>query len=159
MTLYFAYGSCMHEQDFRDTVPFFERLGRAILYDRSLAFTHWSTSPRRKEPTGAADIVFDPGQIVEGILYRIDEKYLSRLRRREGYPLVYQEETITVEFNGKMVEGVLTYSVVDKSEREFAPSEEYATLILEGGRTELDGAYLQRLQEHIKWLQVVGFRP
>lgn len=33
MQLYFAYGSCMHEEDFRDSVPVFERWGRAILYD------------------------------------------------------------------------------------------------------------------------------
>ena len=151
MILYFAYGSCMHEKDFQDSVSVFERWGKAILKDRKIAFTHWSG--RRDEPTGVADIVKLDGHDVEGILYAIEESYLPRLRNREGYPYVYSEEHVSLIYKGKMIDNVLTYSVVNKSKQEYIPSEEYARLILEGGKEELSETYLKELHDHITWLR------
>ncbi|NNV05092.1 gamma-glutamylcyclotransferase [Geobacillus sp. C56-T2] len=150
--LYFAYGSCMSERDFRPTVPHFEVMGRAVLDDYRLAFTRYSC---RREG-GVADIVPSPGDRVEGVLYKIPEHYVANLDRREGVPAgVYRREYVDVQFHGQFVPA-LTYVVVDKQAEEIAPSASYAAIILNEGMSRLSRQYAEQVRRHIERLWEKG---
>lgn len=87
----------------------------------------------------------EPGEAVEGILYSVADECLDSLNAREGAPTDYRPILVTVEFQGEFIKNVLSYSVVNKSEREYRPSDVYANLMLKGGR-ELSPSYLEKLQ-------------
>lgn len=147
--MYFAYGSCMSERDFRRTVPHFEVMGRAVLDDHRLAFTRYS----RGRQGGVADIVPSPGDRVEGVLYKIPARYVTELDWREGVPAgVYRREYVDVQCNGQLV-SALTYVVVEKQLDEIAPSESYASIILDEGASLLSTHYTERVRRHIEHLR------
>ncbi|MBB6284952.1 gamma-glutamylcyclotransferase family protein [Geobacillus subterraneus] len=73
--MYFVYGSCMSERDFRRTAPHFEVIGRVVLDDYRLAFTRYLSGRQG----GVADIVPSPGDRVEGVLYKISSHYVKDL--------------------------------------------------------------------------------
>jgi gamma-glutamylcyclotransferase (GGCT)/AIG2-like uncharacterized protein YtfP len=150
--MYFAYGSCMSERDFRRTVPHFEVMGRAVLDDYRLAFTRYSSGRQG----GVADIVPSPGDRVEGVLYKISSRYVKDLDWREGVPAgVYRREYIDVQHNGQLV-SALTYVVVEKQLDEIAPSESYASIILDEGTSLLSPQYIEQVRRHIETLQKKG---
>lgn len=147
--MYFAYGSCMSERDFRRTVPHFEVMGRAVLDDHRLAFTRYS----RGRQGGVADIVPSPGDRVEGVLYKIPARYVTELDWREGVPAgVYRREYVDVQCKGQLV-SALTYVVVEKQLDEIAPSESYASIILDEGASLLSTHYTERVRRHIEHLR------
>src|SRR3990172_10463463 len=87
--LYFAYGSNLDLVRFRRRCPGAVVIGRARLPDYQLAFTRYS----RSERGGVADIVPQPGAVVWGALYEIDEACLGTLDEYEGAPPAYRPET------------------------------------------------------------------
>ncbi|MFV9510057.1 gamma-glutamylcyclotransferase [Tepidibacillus sp. LV47] len=128
--LYFAYGSCMSRNSFREDVPEFEVIGRAVLENYQVAFTRYSD--QRKG--GVADILYTPGSVMEGVLYLVPTEYLKNLDAREGATaknLAYQRITVHVKIDGIELP-VYTYEVVNKSDKEIAPSDEYMGLIIDG---------------------------
>ena len=152
--LYFAYGSCMGS-DFQNTVPEFQRIGRAVLKGYRLAFTHFS----RNRMGGVADIVPDKKSHVEGVLYEFDEEFLFDLDVREGVPYnVYRRIEVVVETARGPLEA-FTYEVVDKSVHEVAPSIEYAELVLQSAALHVDPSYLTQLRSHIRNLQLASGQP
>lgn len=129
--LYFAYGSCMCRPSFRETVPRFELLGAAKLDGYRLAFTYKSIA----RGGGVADVVPDPAHSVWGVLFRVPQGYLDRLDEREGAHLgLYERTWLAVEFDGSVLEPVLTYTVVNKEPQDVHPTPEYAGLIFDGAR-------------------------
>jgi cation transport regulator ChaC len=145
---YFAYGSCMNENDFRRTVSLFSRLGKAELYDFQIGFTMMSGSRNG----GVADIIESPNEVVEGILYEIDEVGLQKLDSREGHPYFYERILIDVVFQGKTIQNVLTYKGVDPDLDEYPPSEAYADIVLTGADESLSDSYVEKLRSHIHGL-------
>lgn len=119
----------MNRKSFAETIGNhqYKELGIAHLNDYRLAFTRKSTN----WDAGVLDVIPSPGDQVIGVLYEISEEGQSRLRRREGYPKCYSEETIMVTFDGAPCP-CITYMVVDKADKEFEPSEEYLQIVLEG---------------------------
>lgn len=147
MIYYFAYGSCMDEQDFRRTVESFQTLGKATLPDYQLSFRLYS----EHRQGGVADIVPAQGEQVEGVLYTFDSSYLPQLDEREGVHLgKYERIEVPVIYKGERL-NVYTYQVIQKSEQECAPSLYYMGLILSGLRAhaseEYRSAFIQRMKK------------
>lgn len=144
--LYFAYGSCMDDVRFKrqNKNHYFQNVkGRGILNGFTLRFT------RRAENGGCADIV-EEGGIVEGKVYEITSECLDYLYKREGVSAgCYRPTFVDLNLNGKMVEDVLTFTVVNK-EAETAPPSDYLEEILRGGNGFVSEAYLSGLKERMK---------
>lgn len=142
--LYFAYGSCMDFADIFRTDPAAVFVGTAVLKNHKLAFSRYSLSRRG----GVADIVREPGEYVEGVLYEVPD--FALLDRREGAPFFYRRMRVRVypAWLGGRWKWAWTYEIVDKSPVEIAPSREYALLIWEGAKV-LSLEYRKRLRENL----------
>lgn len=143
---YFAYGSCMDEQDFKRTVEEFETLGTATLRDYRLGFSLYTEG----RAGGVADVIPCEGEEVQGVLYTFPRKHLVDLDRREGvHTGSYERIELEVEHQGKKIK-VFTYQVVSKAEKEIAPSQHYFELIMNGlnkfATEEHRTEFMQRLQ-------------
>jgi gamma-glutamylcyclotransferase (GGCT)/AIG2-like uncharacterized protein YtfP len=143
--LYFAYGSCMDEVDFKRTVERYKVLGNAALQDYKLSFSLYGKS----RGGGVADIIFSPEDVVEGVLYQFDSKYLPALDVREGVAEgAYQRIEINVTHQQQLIK-VYTYQVVNKSDKEIKPTAEYVRLIVNGLQKHGSEAYLNSFKEKI----------
>ncbi|MFC3883385.1 gamma-glutamylcyclotransferase [Bacillus songklensis] len=142
---YFAYGSCMDMERFElagVASHFQQMVGLAKLPDHKVRFTHLLHDGSR------ADIVEEDG-VVEGKLYRLPLEAIEYLYKREGVGSGhYRPAVVSVEHNGRLVDRVLTFIVVNKGE-EAAPPDHYATEILRGGANVLSDDYLDELKKHI----------
>ncbi len=76
---YFAYGSNMSSARLQDRAPSAQATGRAKLYDRRLVFNKASNDGSTK-----ANIEFSFGDVVWGVLYKLDEKDLQKVDDTEG---------------------------------------------------------------------------
>ena len=127
-TLYFAYGSNLHVRQFKRRCPGAAVVGRARLPDHRLAFTRYST----KRKGGVADIVPQPGEVVWGALYEVDEAGMAALDDFEGFPRAYRRETIRVVDDAGAEREAVAY--VANPTGEFAPSRLYLSIIAQGAR-------------------------
>lgn len=150
---YFAYGSCMDSERFEtDGVAhwFQDVVGRGVLKGYELTFTHRSLS----DGQGRADIL-ETGGVVEGKVYRIGRAALEYLYRREGVGgQVYRPTFVDVKVEGQMLQDVLTFVVVNKTE-ETPPPDEYAEELVRGAQTVVSPGYYQWLMEKIGRLKRV----
>ena len=126
--LYFAYGSNLSFRQFRRRCPGATVVGRARLPGYRLAFTRYST----KRKGGVADIVPQPDAEVWGALYEIDDAGLAVLDGFEGVPRAYRRETVRVIGDEGVEREALTY--IANRTGEFAPSQEYLSIIARGAR-------------------------
>ncbi|MBO8173085.1 MAG: gamma-glutamylcyclotransferase [Bacillaceae bacterium] len=148
--LYFAYGSCMDDDRFRqqDVVHLFQDVeGRGVLHNYVLRFTHRSSS----DGLGRADIVEEKGGMVEGKVYRISHDALRYLEWREGVSAgAYRPSFVNIRINGeKQLQNVFTFVVKDKQE-EMAPPREYAEEIVRGASTVCSSRYVWKLKRELK---------
>ncbi|WP_304459502.1 gamma-glutamylcyclotransferase family protein [Alicyclobacillus sendaiensis] len=144
--IYFAYGSCMNERDFRRTCPAAHMLCEdAILFGHRLAFNGYSAHRNG----GVANIVPARGHTVHGVLWWVPERELKRLDRREGAPHVYRRLFVFVRCAGEWEEAE-TYVLVHPLPYEIAPSDEYARIILGGI---VNPTYRRRVEQHIARLR------
>ncbi len=146
--LYFAYGSCMDYQSFKEEKKehYFQHvIGRGILDGYTLRYT------RVLSDGGRADIVEEGGK-VEGKVYQIPAKAVSYLHKREGVKYEsYRPAIVPIKLdNGNTIEA-LTYIVVNK-EAEAAPPKYYMDYIIRGGTGFLSPLYLNQLKEQYKLL-------
>ena len=107
---YFAYGSNMDIDRMKQRCPTAEVLGSAVLRDYALGFTVYSQG----WDAGAADIIYEPGQEVWGVVYVLDTQDLDRLDHCEGCPDHYRRVPLPVEVDGTEHPGVWVYEVVRK---------------------------------------------
>lgn len=140
--LYFAYGSCMDHERFRQAGVdhlFQDLAGRGVLPGYSFRFTI------KHSDGGRADIVEDGG-VVEGKVYRINQEAREYLYGREGvHTGAYRPTFVNLELNGEKVTNVLTFTVIEKEQEETAPPAHYAAEILRGGEGTLSVRYLKNL--------------
>ena len=83
-----------------------------------------------------ADIDFQEGSEVHGVLYLITEQHLRSLDAREGYPKVYRRIWIPVEFKGESYLA-LTYEMIITTKAARSGQmyhEEYRKICSEGAR-------------------------
>ena len=109
-----------------------ERLGwspsrsGAILHDYEMIFNKHSNDG------GKANIMSSPGNIVEGILYSVNEEDLLILDKYEGVATKqYKRYDIKVQDNNKKSIAAVAYKALNTGKL-FAPTEEYLNYILEG---------------------------
>ena len=122
--LYFAYGSNMHPARMARRCPGAITVGVGILRNHRLTERLY------------ADIDFQEGREVRGVLYLITEAHLRSLDAHEGYPKVYRRMWLDVEFDGVVYQAV-TYEMTaeTKAARDGRPyPEEYRMLCSEGAR-------------------------
>ncbi len=126
-SLYFAYGSCMNEADFRRTCSTAKDMGTAQLPGYQLRFNGYSAARRG----GIANVERKKGAVVEGVLWQIvDPQERKRLRAREGAPHVYREELIRV----RVADGwtwAFTYKLVRPFHIDIAPAYSYLQLLFD----------------------------
>ena len=114
------------------------RLG-AILPDYEMIFNKHSNDG------GKANIMSSPGNIVEGILYSVNEKDLLILDKYEGVSYKqYKRYEIEVRDNNKNSIPAVAYKALN-TWKVSAPTEEYLNYILEG-REFLSPGYYTKLK-------------
>src|SRR5260370_252402 len=164
MPLYFAYGSNMDVNQLSDRcgVHIAAPLFTAKLADYRLGFTRYS----RRQAGGVADIIPQPGGETWGAIFEVTDQQLTALDRAEGAtatPPAYRRRIVSVTANtpgnqpvplqdgthindDALVDGVVTYEVVDKRARQITPSSLYlAQLVTAACRCRLPDNYLQDL--------------
>jgi cation transport regulator ChaC len=151
---YFAYGSCMCPVDLKRSLgenahPYI--IGPATLRGYRLGF-HYYSSQRQ---CSALDILPAPGQMVQGVLYRLPWRLSARLdQREEVHQGSYRHEFVTIHSHGRPYRRVRTYVVVQKTPQEVAPSDWYSSVVLRGAITcQLPEAYCWQLFHHMQQLQ------
>ncbi len=123
MSLYFAYGSNMDQNQMKERCPNAVLVGSAVLKEYRLAFTIFS--PKRQ--CGCADIISSLGDTVYGLLYELSDDELMAMDVFEGHPIHYRRTTVEITLGEKIV-SVYTYEVVNKTEG-VRPSAHYLGLI------------------------------
>lgn len=122
--LYFAYGSNMHPARMARRCPGAVTVGVGVLRNYRLTERLY------------ADIDFQEGGEVHGVLYLITPRHLRSLDAHEGYPKVYRRMWLDVEFDGVVYQAV-TYEMTaeTKAARDGLPyPEEYRQLCSAGAR-------------------------
>ena len=126
MLNYFAFGSNMSAQRMLERLGWSpSRLG-AILPDYEMIFNKHSNDG------GKANIMHSPGNIVEGILYSVNEEDLLILDKFEGVETKqYKRHEIEVRNHNKNSIAEVAYKALNTG-KVSAPTEEYLNYILEG---------------------------
>ena len=127
MTLLFAYGSNLAEDQMDAWCPRYEFLGPARLDGFRLEFRRRSI----RWQGGAADVVEVAGEAVWGALYELPDGELERLDRKEAAGDAYRRREVRVEQGGERRSAVV-YEVIDKEPSEPTPALAYGEAMLRG---------------------------
>ncbi len=154
MFYYFAYGSCMCPVDLKRTMGESTHhyvMGAGILNGYRLGFYRYSTFRK----CGVLDVVKDSSSTVHGVLYRLPLRLSESLDKREDVPRGgYRQESVDIDFQGKVYKNVRTYVVVNKLLSEIAPNDWYFNVVLRGATTcKLPEEYCWSLFNHMHGLQ------
>ncbi len=120
--LYFAFGSNMFAPRMQSRCPRAIALGVAKLPNYKLVARQY------------ADVEFEEGKSVNGVLYMITERHLKSLDAYEGYPHIYKRYWVEVNFKGTKYPA-LVYEMTEetKAKRDGIPySEEYRKICSDG---------------------------
>ena len=135
MLNYFAFGSNMSAKRMRERLGWSPSRSGAILYDYEMVFNKHSNDG------GKANIIDSPGDIVEGILYSVNEEDLLILDKYEGVAAKqYKRYKIDVCDNSNRYFAAVAYKALKTGEIS-APTEEYLKYILEGKEFLSQGYY------------------
>jgi len=169
MIRYFAYGSNMDKDDFKEwcdgknkqnkkyPMANFQNPRRAKLNGYKLAFNYYSEN----RCGGAANIMESLEDCVYGLLWEIEDNDLQTIRKKEGYSedcskCYYNEVCVNVEVDGTVVPHVKTYKVSkcrEKPDRQ-RPTEKYLDLIIKNAN---DYKFPQEYIKHI--YKAAGINP
>jgi gamma-glutamylcyclotransferase (GGCT)/AIG2-like uncharacterized protein YtfP len=138
---YFAYGSNMGSGQMFERGVRFSARESAILGDWRLEFNKQAA---RNPLEGFANIVPDPGNRVEGVLYEMEAEDLHKLDHYEGYPHQYTRCEIAVTCNGEEESAVVYVAQPDRVKAVLKPSAEYLSRIRQGADLLSEG-YRNRL--------------
>jgi len=126
MLNYFAFGSNMSAQRMHERLGWSPPRSGAILPDYEMVFNKHSNDG------GKANIMYSPGDLVEGIFYYMNEEDLLTLDKYEGVAAKqYKRHEIEVLNNNKHFLAAVTYKALYTG-KVSAPTEEYLGYILEG---------------------------
>lgn len=128
---YFAYGSNMDDELMQACCAAHRFVGVARLDNHRLAFTRRSV----RTGMGVADVIFDPGQTVWGVLYELDREGLRALDRKEGNGWAYERQHRRVQLLADGSEhDAITYTVLHKEAQEVPPSRAYLERLITAAR-------------------------
>jgi len=149
--LYFAYGSNMHSAQMNQRCPLAKFVCRAKLPSHRLAFTLKSF----KRGCGVADVLYDEGKEVWGVVYELPENELRDLDKDESFgpgqpdgENEYTRENHYVWPNGDVKQAILVALYRGHPQLDPPlPSYEYKELIVEGARHwNLPAEYVRELE-------------
>ncbi len=149
MFVYFAYGSNMSRRQMQERCPDHECIGKAVLKDYALCFPR--TSHIRH--CGVAGLMEKPGAEVWGVVYRLHDRDLAALDRREGYDTArsfhenrYTRQSLRVLMDDRAID---CFVYVARHEPGLHnPSAEYLSAIIEGAEeNSLPPDYVAALKE------------
>jgi len=147
--LYFAYGSNMHSAQMKERCPSARFLCRAKLPSHRLAFTLKSI----ERGCGVADVLYEEGKDVWGVIYELPEDELRDLDKDESFRPGQPDEQnkYTRENHYLWPEGDAKRAILVTLYRGHPqldpPSHEYKKLILEGARHwNLPAEYIRELE-------------
>ena len=139
MINYFAFGSNMSEQRMHERLGWSPSRSGAILPDYEMVFNKHSNDG------GKANIIYSPGDLVEGILYSVNDEDLLILDEYEGVATKqYKRYEIEVINNNKNSIAAVAYKALNTGKIS-APTEKYLNYILEG-KEFLSSGYYSKLQ-------------
>ena len=93
--IYIAYGSNMNIEQMKYRCPKATPIGKGILKNYKLVFR------------GVADVIKSTGDEVPIAVWKITEECEKALDRYEGFPHMYRKENVTIEIEGKEIEGMV----------------------------------------------------
>ena len=126
MLNYFAFGSNMSGQRMHERLGWSPSRSGAILNDYEMSFNKHSNDG------GKANIMSSPSNLVEGILYSLNEEDLLILDKYEGVASKqYKRYDIEVQDYKKKFFSAVAYKALNTG-KIFAPTKEYLNYILEG---------------------------
>lgn len=142
---YFAYGSNMNPARVRTRGLVFDRVVGAHLADHAL---HFNKRSRKQRGAGHANIAESPGDVVEGVLYRLagpDE--IEKMDPFEGAPVQYRRDVVRVCLarDGDIVSAWTYFGNEAVLSDGLLPPSWYMEHLL-AGREYLTEAYVRRLQ-------------
>ena len=139
MLNYFAFGSNMSAQRMHERLGWSPSRSGAILLDYEMVFNKHSNDG------GKANIMSSPGNLVEGILYSVNEEDLFILDKYEGVAAKqYKRYDIEVRYNNKNSIAAVAYKALNTAKIS-APTKEYLNYILEG-KEFLSSGYFTKLK-------------
>ena len=126
MLNYFAFGSNMSAHRMHERLGWSPLRSGAILPDYEMVFNKHSNDG------GKANIMYSLGNLVEGILYSVNEEDLLILDKFEGVAAKqYKRYEIEVRNHNKNSIAAVAYKALNTG-KVFSPTEEYLNYILEG---------------------------
>ena len=126
MINYFAFGSNMSAKRMHQRLGWSPSRSGAILHNYEMVFNKHSNDG------GKANIMFSHGNLVEGILYFLNEEDLLTLDKFEGVASKqYKRYDIEVQDSNKKSIAALAYKALNTGQIS-APTDEYLNYILEG---------------------------
>jgi gamma-glutamylcyclotransferase (GGCT)/AIG2-like uncharacterized protein YtfP len=138
--LYFAYGSNMLLDQMRERCPSAAFVCIAFLKGYRLAFRR--TAKGKWKGYGVADVVAQPGQVVWGAVFQIEERDVGALDRSEGYrpdreENAYRRVEVRVSRNGDSEPPLtaFTYVVSTREEPNPLPHPDYLARIIAGAKS------------------------
>jgi len=124
---YFAYGSNMNPERMRERGVLYYSRQRLVLPGYSLKFNKIVYAPH----AGAANIIPDENDQVEGVLYKITLRGIQNLDKYEHYPTQYDRVTLRAPHQGSNLIEILTYIAHPHKTREgLRPDREYLDHLL-----------------------------
>ncbi len=139
MLNYFAFGSNMSAKRMHERLGWYPSRSGAILQNYRMLFNKHSNDG------GKANIMNSPSDIVEGILYSVNEEDLVVLDKYEGVSdNQYKRHKIVVQDNNKNPLAAIAYKALNPGNFS-APTEEYLNFLLEGKQF-LSSRYYKKLK-------------
>lgn len=136
MTLVFAYGSTLDDEDFRGwcerhghRAARLDKVANALLPDRCLAFE------RHSRGRGGGVLTLSPrlGHHVEGVLFEANEAAMEALDAKEGHPHAYEREALhAILPDGRTAECVVYDVPPARREQHVEPATHYLAVAARG---------------------------
>ncbi|WP_165769108.1 gamma-glutamylcyclotransferase [Virgibacillus profundi] len=146
---YFAYGSCMDDDRFKlaNVQHYFQSVsGKGVLDNHGFRFS------RSSSDGGKADIIESPGEIIEGVVYKILVDAMDYLYEREGvFVNAYRPAVVSLQLNNSEIIEAITFIGTEKAD-ETKPTIKYATEIIRGAEGILSDHYIEKLKQRINKL-------
>jgi gamma-glutamylcyclotransferase (GGCT)/AIG2-like uncharacterized protein YtfP len=142
---YFAYGSNMNPARVAARGLRFDQLGAALMDGVRLTFDKQS---REHPRSGHANLTYDRGARVEGVLYRLaSDSEIERMDAFEAAPINYSRDVVRVTTGGAEVAAWTYFANAAVIRRGLRPERAYLNHLLEGRE------YLSR--PYFEWLSAI----
>ena len=124
--LYFAYGSNCNLGQMARRCPAAKKVGPVTLDGYRLTFNG------RRDGTGVANVLKNPGTVVHGLLWEITPACERSLNHYEGFPFLYGKEMVTVQTEDGESREAMVYVMTEKYRDPAMPCTDYFLGIVDG---------------------------